>query len=252
MLAKEWMIRVLGPIDVMTPKGTRSVGGPQARAVLGALAIGAGQAVTIDHLHQALWGDHPPESADNTLQSYISNLRHVLGADAVRLIDHAYALEIGAHEIDAVCFESLLGRAIATKADPEECLRICREALHLWRGRPFGDLADDEAFRLEAYRLGELRLAAMELSLEAEMALGRHELVVSELEVAVEEHPYREHLWYLLIEALAACDRRVEALRACGRLRDVLAEVGVGAGDELLSLEQQLLTGHGLPTAPRT
>ncbi len=252
MKAKEWVIRVLGPIDVITPAGPRSVGGPQARVVLGALAMGAGQAVPVDHLHQALWGDHPPESADNTLQSYISNLRQILGADAIPRTDHAYGLEIGGQDIDAVRFETLLGRAIAAKADPEECQRICREALHLWRGRPFGDLADDETFRLEAYRLGELRLAAMELSMEAEMALGNHELVVAELEVAVEEHPYREHLWYLLIEALAACDRRVEALRACGRLRTVLAEVGVAAADELLWLEQQLLEGHGLPVAPST
>ncbi len=251
-MAKEWIVRVLGPIDVMTPTGARSVGGPQARAVLGALAIGAGQAVPIDHLLQALWGDHPPESAERTLLTYISNLRHIFGADAVLRIDHAYALEVGAQDIDAVRFESLLGRAIAAKADPGECLRICREALHLWRGRPFGDLADDEAFRLEAYRLGELRLAAMELSMEAELALGNHELVVSELEVAVEEHPYREHLWYLLIEALAACDRRVEALRACSRLRDVLAEVGVEAGDDLLSLEQQLLKGHAIRAAAKS
>ncbi|NNF56269.1 MAG: AfsR/SARP family transcriptional regulator [Acidimicrobiales bacterium] len=250
-MAKERTIRVLGPIDVMTPKGPRSVGGPQARAVLGALAIGAGQAVPIDHLHQALWGDHPPESADNTLQSYISNIRHLLGADSVLRTDHSYGLEIAAMDIDAVRFETLLGLAIAAKADPEECLRLCREALHLWRGRPFGDLADDEAFRLEAYRLGELRLAAMELSLEAEMALGNHDLVVAELEVAVEEHPYREHLWYLLIEALAACDRRVEALRACGRLRNVLAEVGVEAGAELLALERELLDGHGVSAAPQ-
>ncbi len=245
-MAKEWMIRVLGPIDVMTPTGARSVGGPHARAILGALAIGAGHAVPVDHLHQALWGDHPPESADNTVQSYISSLRHVLGADAILRIDHAYELDVGAKNIDAVRFESLLGRAIAARDDPEECLHLCREALHMWRGRPFGDLADDEAFRLEAYRLGELRLVAMELSIEAELALGNHELVVGELEVAIEEHPYREHLWYLLIEALAACDRRVEALRACVRLRNVLAEVGVEAGEELLSLEQQILDGHGL------
>ncbi len=250
-MAKEWMIRVLGPIDVMTPTGARSVGGPQARAVLGALAIGAGHAVAIDHLHQALWGDHPPESADNTLQSYISNLRHVLGAEAILRIDHAYELDIGTQDIDAIRFESLLGLAIAAKDDPAECLQICREALRLWRGRPFGDLADDEAFRLEAYRLGELRLAAMELSIEAELALGNHELVVGELEVAVEEHPYHEHLWYLLIEALAACDRRVEALRACGRLRNVLAEVGVEAGDDLLALEQRILDGHFVLPGPR-
>jgi DNA-binding SARP family transcriptional activator len=222
------------------------VGGPQARAVLAALAIGAGHAVAVDHLHQTLWQNHPPDSADNTLQSYISDLRHILGAAAIVRINHAYQLEVGPQNIDAVRFETLLAQAIAAKDDPEDCLRLCKDALRLWRGRPFGDLGDDESFRLEAYRLDELRLATMELSIEADLALGNNELVVGELEVAIEEHPYREHLWYLLIRALAGRGRRVEALRACRRLRGVLAEVGVDAGDDLLSLEQQILEGHRL------
>lgn len=238
------LIRVLGPVDVVTPDGARSVGGRQARAVLASLAIGAGHAVTVDALRQTLWCDAPPASADNTLQSYISDLRHLLGGGAIKRVDHAYELDVDGQNIDAVRFETLLGRAILAKDDPEECSRLCREALRLWRGRPFGELADDERFRPEAYRLDELRLATMELSIEADLALGNHELVVSELEVAIEEHPYREHLWHLLIEALAAHGRRVEALRACQRLREVLAEVGVQAGDELLSLEQQILAGH--------
>lgn len=250
-MAKEWTIRVLGPVDVMMPNEAVSVGGPQARAVLGALAIGAGHAVAVDHLHQTLWGDHLPDSADNTLQSYISDLRHLLGAEAIMRINHAYQLDIGAQNIDAVRFETLLGRAIASKDDPAECQRLCRDALSLWRGRPYGDLADDESFRLEAYRLDQLRLATMELSVEADLALGNHELVVGELEVAIEEDPYREHLWYLLIEALAGSGRRVEALRACRRLRNVLAEVGVEAGDDLESLEQQILEGHALATVRR-
>lgn len=237
-------VRVLGPVDVMTPNGPRSVGGLQARAVLAALAIGAGHAVTVDLLRRTLWGDHPPASADNTLQSYISDLRHILGGAAIKRVGHAYELDIGPQNIDAVRFETLLGQAIVAKHDPEECSRRCREALDLWRGRPFGDLAEDEPFRLEAYRLDELRRATMELSIEAELALGNHELVVSELEVAIEEDPYREHLWYLLIEALAGRGRRVEALRACRRLRTVLAEVGVQASDDLQSIEQRILEGH--------
>ncbi len=236
-------IRVLGPVDVVTPDGPTSVGGPQARSVLAALAVGAGHAVSVDLLHQTLWGDRPPESADNTLQSYISDLRRLLGSAAIVRVDHSYELDVGGAEIDAVHFERLLGRALDARDDPEECRRLCREALGLWRGRPFGDLADDEPFRLEAYRLDELRLVAMELSIEADLALGNHEMVVGELEVAVEEHPFREHLWYLLITALAGSGRRVEALRASRRLRDVLAEVGVEAGDDLRSLEQQVLRG---------
>ena len=242
----ECMVRVLGPVDVMTPNGQQSVGGPQARAVLATLAVGAGHMVTVDILHRTLWGEHPPDSADNTLQSYISDLRRLLGAASIKRIDHAYELDVGSPNIDAVRFETLLGQAIAAKDDPTACSRLCRDALRLWRGRPFGDLADDEPFRLEAYRLDELRLAAMELSIEADLALGNHELVVSELEVAIEEHPYRERLWYLLIEALASSGRRVEALRACRRLRTVLAEVGVQATDDLESIEQQILEGHAL------
>ena len=243
-MVKECTVRVLGPVDVLSPDGPQSVGGPQARAVLATLVIGVGHAVAVDFLHRTLWGDHPPDSANNTLQSYISDLRHLLGSAAIKRVDHAYELDIDSQNIDAVRFETLLGQAIAAKDDPEQCLRLGRAALRLWRGRPFGDLADDEPFRLEAFRLDELRLATMELSIEADLVLGNHELVVSELEVAIEEHPYREHLWYLLIEALAGHGRRVEALRACRRLRTVLAEVGVQATDELRLIEQQILEGH--------
>ncbi len=243
-MRNSYMIRVLGPIDVTTESGDITVGGRQVRALLGALVIGAGHAVPIDHLYEVLWGDDRPNSADNTLQSYMSHLRQLLGADAIKHIDHSYELAVGIENIDALRFESLLNQAADSKEQPEECRMYCREALHLWRGQPFGDLSEDEAFKLEAYRLDELRLVATELSLEADLALGHHELVVGELECAVEEHPYREHLWYLLIEALARSDRRVEALRECARLRGILADVGIPASDELGALEQRLLDGH--------
>ena len=83
----------------------------------------------------------------------------------------------------------------------------------------------------------------MELNISADLELGRHELVVGELESAVEEHPYREPLWYLLIDALARGGRRVEALRTCTRLRHVLREVGVSPGAELDLHERRILEG---------
>ena len=238
------MVRVLGPIDVLTPAGPVAVGGHHARALLGALAIGARHAVSIDHLIGVMWGDDPPASAHNTVQSYVSHLRHVLGAEAIVRVDHSYELTADPQNIDALVFERLVGEAIASKDRPEDCLGACRKGLALWRGQPFGHLADEEGFRLEAYRLDELRLVAMELGLGAELSLGHHEIVVGELESAVEEHPYREQLWYLLIDALNHCGRRVEALRACARLRRVLAEVGVETADELNSIEQAILTGR--------
>ena len=236
-------IRLLGPVDVLTPSGPVAIGGRQARAMLGALAIGAGHAVSIDHLSDVLWDDDPPESADNSLQSYVSHLRHLLGAAAIVRVDHSYKLTAEARHIDALIFERLVGEALESKDRPERCKEIGREALSLWRGQPFGELGDEEPFRLEAYRLDELRLLAMELVLESDLMLGHAELVVGELESAVEEHPYREHLWHLLVVALAQCDRRVEALRACARLRAELAEVGLAPGDDLLATEQDILAG---------
>lgn len=241
-------IRVLGPIDVLTPSGSISVGGRHARALLGALVIGVGHAVRIDHLREVIWGEHPPDSADNTLQSIVSHLRHVLGPAAIVRIDGSYELTTPPPNIDAVQFEQLLTEAAASRHDPEYSRRCGRRALGLWRGRPFGDLADDDAFRLDSYRLDEMRLATMEICLEADLALGNHELIVGELEATVEENPYRERLWFLLIEALDASARRVEALRVCARFRRVLAEVGIQAGDELTMLEQRILEGH--PPSP--
>ncbi len=236
-------IRVLGPIDVVTAGGAISVGGDRSRALLGALAVGAGHAVPRDELRETLWDDHPPPAADSTLQSYVSHLRHVLGTDAITLTDHSYELDLSAVEIDALRFEQLVRQADAARDDPAECWRLARQALALWRGRPFGDLGDVEMFRLEAYRLDELRLAAMELSIEADLAMGRHELVVGELESAVEEHPYRERLWSLLIRALASGDRRVEGLRRCAELRHLLGETGLGVSEEIIELERELLEG---------
>ena len=238
-----YVIRVLGPIDVLGTSGVVAVGGRHARALLGALVIGVGHAVPIDHLREVVWGQDPPESVDNTLQSNVSHLRHVLGSDAIVRVDGSYELTTESSNIDAVRFETLLAAAAASSDDSER-RDYGRQALDLWRGRPFGDLADDEAFKLDTYRLEELRLTAMEICLEADLALGNHELIVGELEAAVEEHPYRERLWFLLIEALEAGFRRVEALRACARLRGVLAEVGIQASDELVALEQRILEGH--------
>ena len=239
----EFAIRVLGPVDVVTSTGDVPIGGNRARRLLATLIVSVGRAVPISYLRQIVWGDQPPAAADNTLQTSISQLRHARGTETVALVEHSYRLDIDPGRIDAVQFERLLDEATDTRDDAERCRQLCRQALHLWRGRPFGDFADDEPFALEAYRLDELRLAAMELALTSELTLGRHELIIGELESAVIEHPYHEGLWYLLIDALARSDRRVEALRACTRLRAILAEAGLEAGDQLTEREQSILHG---------
>jgi DNA-binding SARP family transcriptional activator len=241
------LIRVLGPVDVVLGGEATAVGSHHGRALLAALVVAAGHAVSVRQLEAAVWGDDPPRSSDDSLHTYVSRLRHLLGRDTIERSDHAYRLVVGRGQIDALRFEDLLAQAAEHRADPETCLRLSRGALALWRGEPFGDLADHDAFRLEAMRLDELRVTAMELALESELALGRSGIVVAELDSAVEEYPYRERLWYLLIRALHREDRRVEALRACQRLRAVLAEAGLGPGDELRMLEAEVLRNGSAP-----
>lgn len=243
-MEREDVVRVLGPIDVLTPSGPQPIGGPLPRALLGALAVAAGRSVSIDQLCEALWGDEPPSSAERALHTYVWRLRRLLGSDAVALVDHSYRLDVRREQIDALCFEDLLTQATDARSDLDRCAELCRAGLALWRGPPFGELADEEPFRLEAIRLDELRLAAIELLLETEVALGHHEIAVAELECAVQEHPYRERLWYLLIDALRLDDRRVEALRTCEELRRALAEVGVEPAADLDAIEAEILDAN--------
>lgn len=235
------LIRVLGPIDAVIAGVVRPVGGRHTRTVLAALSVALAHAVPAEHLAFILWGDTPPRSAMTTLQSLISRLRALLGHDAIAFTNGAYLLAAEPEQVDAIRFERLAqaaGEAVAQ--DPGQARSLCRQALGMWRGAPFGDVADCDFAHLEAIRLDEIRVATMELQMEAELALHRERWMTPTLEAAVEEYPYREGLWVLLIRALAATNRRREAVAACTRLRGILGEIGLEPGPEVLALEREL------------
>ncbi len=240
-MTRSLMIRVLGPVDILLPSGQAEMESRQAGAVLAALVLSLNRAVSTEQLALVVWGDSPPSSAKNTLQSYVSRLRHTLGSDLIRYDDRSYELRVRPEQVDAVVFEQLLISAMDSE-DPAQRRTLCQQGLALWRGSPFGELSDHEPFRLESLRLDELRLSTMELRLEADLALGRHGLVIGTLQGLVEEHPYREKLWFLLVEALVRSSRRVEALRACERLRGILGELGLEPIAAIQSLEDDILT----------
>lgn len=238
-------IRVLGPIDVVVAGSPTPITGRHGRLVLGALVVSVAHAVDAEHLSFVVWGDTPPRSAMTTLQSLVSRLRTVLGSDAISYTNGAYMLTVDPDQVDAVRFERLaLAAGECLASDPERTRDLCRQALALWRGTPFGDVADNEFAHLEAIRLDELRMTTMELQLEAELATHRERWVTPTLEAAVEEYPYRESLWVLLVKSLMATTRRREAVAACSRLRSLLAEVGLEPGPEIRQLEQELFTTH--------
>lgn len=237
------MIRVLGPVDVITTQGQRAIGSRKERLLLAALAVSANHFVSSDMLAEILWLGDPPPSRDNTLQTYVWRLRHLIGEDRIVTSENqSYSLLVSAAELDALVFEGLVAQAVAKRTDPIPCRNACRAALQLWRGVPFGNLADQDPFRLEAIRLDEARMFTSELKLECDLALGREEIAIGALEALVEEYPYRERVWHLLIAALALNGRRVEALRAFHRLEEVLGEVGLEPTPEIRELEDAILT----------
>src|SRR6185503_16147183 len=194
-------------------------------------------------LIDGLWGDEPPETARNTLQTYVYRLRKVLGDGRIEAGPGGYLLHAEPDEIDAGRFESLLKHAKASiGTDPTAAAAELEEGLALWRGEALGDLGDEPSLRGEIARLDELRLAAVEHRISAQLATGRHSTVVSELEVLTARYPLRERLWANLMLALYRSGRQAEALSTYERARQVLAsELGSDPSTELQRLHEQIL-----------
>ena len=237
-------IKVLGPVSIATAGRTREVSGRKTRMVLAALVMAANRVVPVDRLIDALWGLEAPPSAGATLQAHVSRLRRTLGEGAIVHRADGYALRVSCDQIDACRFEQLvLAAEDAIQDDAVRAHELCREALGLWRGRPFGDLADEEFVYLELRRLEDLRVSAEALAYEAEIVNGSVAEAVAALRSAVVEHPYHERLWYLLTEGLAREGRRREALDAFARYSAVVADAGLDPDARMEDLARAIRAG---------
>jgi DNA-binding SARP family transcriptional activator len=249
--------RVLGPLEVWTGQDWSGIGAPKWRALLAALLLNPGQAVSTDRLSAELWGDDPPERAANLVSVYVLRLRRLLGdPEGHVLITRApgYQLLVQPGDVDAECFETLVavGRRALDDGDGALAAEELGKALDLWRGRALADVLPSSLVTAEAGRLEESRLAALELRIEADLACGRHAQLVSELRRLLSDQPLREGLWSLLIQALDGAGRHAEALAAYGQAREVIAEeLGVDPGPELQRLYQEMLTADVPSQRPR-
>ncbi|MGD9702437.1 MAG: BTAD domain-containing putative transcriptional regulator [Acidimicrobiia bacterium] len=232
--------RVLGPLEVRAGGALASLGGRKQRGVLAVLIAAAGRPVSVDALLLATYGDDASPGAKATLHTYVSNLRKVLGDVIVRQGD-AYLLDCTDVTIDAAAFEELCARAAAIE-DPERASGTLRQALSLWRGHAYADIEANGHLDGEITRLSEMRLAALESRIDADMRAGRHREVVGELDALTAEYPYRESLQALHMLALYRCGRQAEALRAYARTRELLVEgLGIDPSPELKDLEGRIL-----------
>ncbi len=208
------------------------------------LLLRANTAVSAEQLAHALWGDEAPSRAVKTIQVYVSRLRTSLGAAILSTTPAGYRLTVRPGELDAERFEQLVrqGRDALAGGRPELAVDVLRQALALWRGEPLEDFAFASFAQPEIRRLAELRLTALELRVEAELAGGHHAQLIPELQQLCLDHPTRERLAGHLVVALYRCGRQADALATFRATRARLVdEHGVEPGRELRALEQAVL-----------
>jgi DNA-binding SARP family transcriptional activator len=223
-------ISILGPIQATRAGRPVDLGGPQQRWLLALLALRAGTLVATRTLVDELWPDGPPRTAAKTVQTYVWRLRRELGEELIERRGAGYALHTQVGALDLLRFEDLLGRG-----------RI-REALAVWRGPPLADIADLPGARLEADRLEERRLRALEKLLDDEVNDGRHAESLEQLQTLVSAHPLRERPRSLLMLALYRCGRQADALATYREARTLLVEqLGIEPAEPLRQLEGAIL-----------
>jgi DNA-binding SARP family transcriptional activator/streptogramin lyase len=242
--------RLLGPLEVADDRGEVPVGGGRRRALLALLLLHRNEVVPSDRLIDALWDGRPPPTAAKALQVHVSGLRKDLAQGAggngaaLRTRAGGYVLEVAPGDVDVARFERAVaeGEQARVEGREREASALLREGLAMWRGPPLVDFAYDGFAQREIARLGELRLAALEQRIDADLALGRHRQVVAELEDLAAANPLRERLRGQLMLALHRCGRQADALEVyrTGRSRSV-AELGLEPGAELRELQDRIL-----------
>jgi DNA-binding SARP family transcriptional activator len=242
--------RILGPVEVFDDGRAIALGPSKQRALLAILLLHMNEVVSRDRLIEDLWGERAPETAATALHGYVSQLRKALeqgvGAERQPLVTRApgYLLELEPTQVDLRRFELLThrGKRELSAGEAEAAAVTFAEALSLWRGPPLAEFSSAPFALAESLRLDELRISTLGDRIEADLALGRHDDLVGELEPLVAEHPFRERLCAQLMLALYRCGRQAEALEVYRRTRRRLVEeLGIEPGPALQELEQAIL-----------
>src|SRR5215211_1034019 len=236
--------RILGPLEVRVGDRPVELRGARQRELLAVLLLHPNEIVASDRLIDELWPGDPPSTAAKINQNSVSQLRKLLEPDVLVTRSPGYVLRVEPGELDANRFERMVeeSRAELAAGAATEARERLRAALALWRGPALVDFTDAPFARVEAARLEELRLAATEDRIEAELALGSHADLVAELESLAAQHPLRERLRGQLMVALYRSGRQAEALRVYHETREILVEeLGLEPGPALQRLERAVL-----------
>ncbi|MYQ76389.1 MULTISPECIES: AfsR/SARP family transcriptional regulator [unclassified Streptomyces] len=253
---------MLGPLQVRGKDGPLRVPPGRQEVILAALLLEANRVVSTNYLVDLIWEDSPPETARTQVQICVSRLRKLLaGADSTVSISTrppGYVLHVDTGDVDSLLFTGLVAMARRQRDDgeSEKAVALLKSAVALWQGDSLTGL-DSGPLANKARQLDEERLSAVELRMQLELELGRHDRLVGELQLLTHENPLRERLRGQLMCALYWSGRQAEALEAFRDGRRILdQELGLEPGRELRRLEAAILAGELPPPvrgqAPRS
>jgi DNA-binding SARP family transcriptional activator len=242
-------VRLLGPVEVLRDGRPVRIGAAKQRMALALLALHSGEVVSSDRLVDALWGERPPPTAGKALHVYVSELRKLVELDRARpavVITQApgYRLALPRENVDLGRLERLweAGRDALADGRPDDASRSLAVALQLWRGQPLADCMYEAAFEADVLRLEEMRVALTEDRIDADLALGRHAVLIPELERLIRAYPLRERPRGQLMLALYRSRRQADALAAYQHAREALVEqLGIDPSRSLSDLERRIL-----------
>ena len=237
--------RILGTLEVLTDSGLPVViPATKRRELLAVLLLARGRPVSFDDLADALWESDQPPAARESLQSHVSRLRGELGPGRIETVPSGYRLRVDPGELDAQLAEAEIaqGRRAAADGRVAEAREAFHRAIGRWHGQPLAEFAAKSFALPEIARLDELKDAAVEGRIAADLVLGKHAELVSELEALIAWSPYRERLWEYLMLALYRAGRQAEALAAYRRLRSKLRdELGIDPSPSVEDLQRRIL-----------
>ncbi|MEU9997193.1 BTAD domain-containing putative transcriptional regulator [Streptomyces sp. NPDC050848] len=243
-------ISVLGPLRAWRDGRPLGLGHLRQQAVLAALALCAGRPLSRRELLDDVWGMEPP--ATNVVPVYVYRLRKALRTEdaddaVIEHSRHGYRLVSGAVDVDLTRMELLVSeiRAAARAGEPAEAVRLCAQALALFRGEPLAGLPGPLA-ELERLRLTERRIALVRQKVEWQLRLGQEAEAIAELFALSAAHPLHEPLAVALMRALCIDGRQADALTVFDRARRRLADdLGVPPSRMLRRARQMILRGDG-------
>ncbi|MGZ4315922.1 MAG: BTAD domain-containing putative transcriptional regulator [Gaiellaceae bacterium] len=224
--------------------GQLEIEGRRQRALLALLLLNANEVVSRARVIDFLWPDAPPARAVNAVQVAIHGLRRALGGERIETRGSGYSLQLGPDELDLLRFRRLrdAGQAALVGGDPAAAVAFLSDALSLWRGEPMANLAAEPSQSAEWAGLEELRAGTVELRIEAELALGRHDALVGELEELIAQQPFRERPRAQLMLALFRAGRQADALGVYQDARRTFGEeLGIEPTPALRELERAVL-----------